>query len=332
MYNTATYAYSKYNAVTRGMEWVESAQHDSGGWGSIPGCPRPRVYPTAFALRFLSEFFPSSPAVRAGLAWLRSAQNGDGGWGALPGTDPSAGRASTSIHTAHAILALLAGGQSADDEQVEKALNYLDATFHPAEPEPWPSTSEMEVVDTDAAIDFRHSSTPWVLAALLAARRPISSFTCVASMQWLLHQQHTLGYWSSVLTPGHEPIWATHDALYALNAARQTAIENVAELLIADFRKSEIDLAWTRAFSGFDQAKGLAAYGRSRPSKWLYIWNSALTFFVCLLLLMTLGETTKSISVIGQVLGSLGVALVAGFVPFLYQLAAEEFKLRRIRE
>lgn len=315
-------------AILRGIEWLEQAQLKDGGWGSTSAPSRPRIYPTAFASQYLAEAAGNTAAVKQAVNWLREAQNPDGGWGPLKASDPTRPRGSTAVHTARAILALLASGIDSTDTSIDGGVRYLRSSLRAGDTEPWPSTSEVETVDEDAALDFRHFTTPWVICALLDSGAPIGDPVVTAGIQWLLAEQHTLGYWSSQLAPGQTPMWATFDALHALSKVRDTALGRISDLFDADAKSIELDFAWTSYFLALDQIRSDENWRSYRRIGWMYAWNAALTFVVVLLLLYR-SPLSSSLSTAGKILGSALIGLVPGFGPFVYQVIADWINGRR---
>jgi hypothetical protein len=314
--------------AAKGIEWLERAQLSDGGWGSTSSATRARTYPTAFACRYLASVVGNSTVVRQSVTWLREAQTANGGWAPLSSSDTTTAQASTPVHTAHALLALISAGASLSDAQVLHGVRYLKSSMSSTSSEPWPSTSEVEPVDADAALDFRHFTTPWVLCALLDAGVPIGDSAVTTAMQWILDSQHSLGYWSSPLTPGQTPIWATFDAIYALSKVRQAALDRFSELLHTDSTAAELNNAWTSYFNLVDDLNRDASKDRLRSSRWIYAWNSVLTFVVALLIFFH-GPAHLNISPITKVIDSALIGLVPGFAPFLYQFILVELKIRQ---
>lgn len=309
--------------VLRGIEWVERAQLKDGGWGSVPGAARARIYPTAFACQYLARITGNSSAVRQAVSWLRTSQNPDGGWGPFPGVDPASRPLnSTALHTARAVLALLATGVDSADAQVDNGLRYLRSSLRPSDAEPWPSRSEVETIDEDAALDFRHFTTPWVICALLGGGAAIGDPVVTAGVQWLLAEQHSLGYWSSELTPGQTPIWATFDALHALASVRDSALRRISDLFDADAKAIELDFAWRNYFLAHDTARSYAGKQRYSRIGWIYAWNAIITFAVAMILLYQ-SPFSSSLSALGKIVGSALVGLIPGFGPFIYQIITD---------
>jgi hypothetical protein len=306
--------------IVRGIEWLERAKTKDGGWGSTLDPVRTRIYPTAFAARYLADVTGSSTAVKQAIAWLRDAQNLDGGWGVLRSAEPTGSGASTAVHTAHALHALLAAGSEPSETPAQSAIRYLQSSIHVAEGEPWPSTSEVETVDADAALDFRHFTTPWVVTALLRSGSSVGDSTIVAAVRWLLSEQHSLGYWSSSLTPGQTPIWATFDAIYALARVRSSALQRLPDLFDADSRAIELDIAWRSYFGAVDRIRAETVSPRLARMGWIYAWNALLTFLIAFLLFSQIHEISSKLSTAEKLVGSALLGLVPGFGPFVYQL------------
>lgn len=316
------------DAIVSGIEWLERAQLRDGGWGSTEAASRARTYPTAFAARYLVWVTRNSGAVRRAATWLREAQNDDGGWGPLRSMDSGTGKgSSTPLHTAHALLGLLAAGADRDDQAVGDGVAYLRSSFRGvADPEPWPSTSEVETVEDDAVLDFRHFTAPWVICALLKCGVSLSDPMVSGSVQWLLAEQSSLGYWSSSLTPGQSPIWASFDAVHAIKEIREEALARIPELLAADARAGQTELAWRRYFTELDAARRDARWNGRARNRLLYVWNGVLTFAVALILVYQVTPVSAGMSDAWKIIGSALLGLVPGFGPFVYN-----FILDRIR-
>lgn len=312
------------DAIVGGIEWLERAQLRDGGWGSTETAPRARTYPTAFAARYLARVTRNSGAVRRAATWLREAQNEDGGWG------PLAGGGSTPLHTAHALLGLLAAGADRDDPAVRGGVASLRASFRGVtDPEPWPSTSEVETVTDDAVLDFRHFTAPWVICALLKCGVSLSDPMVSGSVQWLLAGQNSLGYWSSSLTPGQSPIWASFDAVHAIKEVREEALSRVPELFEADARKEQLELAWRRYFTELDRARRDAHWNGRTRNRLLYVWNGVLTFGVALILLYQVTPASAGLSAAWKIIGSALLGLVPGFGPFVYNFILDRIRVRQ---
>jgi prenyltransferase beta subunit len=316
-------------AILRGIEWLEHAQLKDGGWGSTLEPPRARIYPTALAAEYLSMATGNSAAVKQAIIWLREAQNGDGGWGPLRGSVASGARGSTALHTAKALLALLACGVVASDVHLKNGIQYLRNSWRATDDEPWPSTSEVETIDEDAALDFRHFTTPWVICAFLKAGIPVGDPVVTAGVQWLLNEQHSLGYWSSSLAPGQTPIWATFDAVNALAKVREAALARVSDLLEADAKSLELDFAWRNYFATVDEIKKTDRKAGYARIGWIYAWNTVLTFLIVFLLLSNVHPLSRDLSTLAKVASSAVVGFVSGFGPFVYEIILNKIKSRK---
>ena len=317
------------DTVVKGIEWLERAQLNDGGWGSVTSAPRARTYPTAFGVWYLAKTAGTSNAVKQAITWLREAQNADGGWGPLKSENPATSRDSTPLHTAHALRGMLAAGVARSDQQVRAGVAYLCSSFRGSDPEPWPSTSEVETVDADAALDFRHFTSPWAICALLDCGASVSDPVVSGAVQWLLAEQHSLGYWSCRLTPGQSPIWASFDAVHALREVRDAALTRISELLEADARSNQLEVAWRSYFSALDKIKWEEANNRLRRSRWLYAWNAGLTFAVALILVYQVKPISSDLSTAGKLVGSALLGLVPGFGPFVYEFILDRIKERK---
>ena len=70
-----------YNiAMPSSLDYLISAQHESGGWGYKTG-HRPVVEPTAVVLLALRDEPAAKESFQRGMTWLLNCQNQDGGWG-----------------------------------------------------------------------------------------------------------------------------------------------------------------------------------------------------------------------------------------------------------
>ncbi len=314
------------STIIRGIEWLERAQRSDGGWGSIAGPQRARVYPTAFAAYYLATVTGISSAVAQASNWLREAQNADGGGGPLSAQNSEV-TASTALHTAHALLALMKLGMPASSPQIESGLAYLRSVALSLDQEPWPSTSEVETVDTDAALDFRHFTTPWVICALLESGASVADPTVTTATHWLLSAQHSLGYWSSSLAPGQTPIWATYDAIHAIRQIRDSALARLPDLFEGDAKSIELDFAWGKYFEVADRFHAETVRVRPNSNIWMYAWNAVLTFVIFLILFYKT-SLASALSPVEKVIGSALLGLVPGFGPFVYQLILDKISTR----
>lgn len=324
-------------AVQRGLRWLQETQRLDGGWNSSSSGQAPHVVATALATRVLMAFKRTDVA-RRGADWLRTSQNVDGGWGpvALPqgaqGTD-SAESNSSPAYTAHAVIALRASGFDASERLIGKACSFLDAAFDSEREEPWASTSFTTLVDPEsyARLDFRHFATPWVLAALSTVGRDLSDRTVLLGTLRLLGMQRPDGAWRSGLTaPGAFPVWACHDALFALRSVLTTSAERLDSIVLATYLTQERE-ALEDSLSRLISAPGTV--GRNKRSYFHTGWMSLLTVFVTLLALTQFNviETPSTDSKLLQIGKWVIAALVAAVGALAPPILSEEYKLWRQR-
>lgn len=98
------------------IEYLISAQHDTGGWGYMTG-HKPVVEPTAAVLRAIRNEPIAKDNFQTGLTWLLSCQNQDGGWG-INSEDPESG-----WQTAWALIIMRAVNQ--DERVLIRAIDWL---------------------------------------------------------------------------------------------------------------------------------------------------------------------------------------------------------------
>ncbi|MGP0057276.1 MAG: squalene--hopene cyclase [Steroidobacteraceae bacterium] len=122
-------------ALTRALRYLRSSQERDGSWFGRWGTNY--IYGTWSVLTAFAQagIGPQDPAVRRAIDWLQARQNADGGWGEsndgyLKGARRDAKAASTSYHTAWALLALLASGE-AGSTVVQKGVDHLIRTQRP---------------------------------------------------------------------------------------------------------------------------------------------------------------------------------------------------------
>lgn len=299
----------------RALQWLDNAQRSDGGWGSTDSAPRSRTYPTAFALRIYSMVNPASPSLAPALAWLRTAQSADGGWPNASEQAPNQNSSSHPIYTANAVIALtLSAKDDSDWQQIGHALDYIDAGCRTDGSEPWGSTSEVERVASDASLDFRHFTTPWVLCAYLSAGRAISDPHVAHALRWLLLEQHTLGYWPNALVPGQAAVWATHDGAYALSRVEAALTGDTSLLMATSLKERELDLAWNTATDAYLRDQRFAL------PKSLIAWNAALTFAVVYLFIAVVVPGQSITPGLPKLLAALGSSVITAFGPFLFDL------------
>ncbi len=98
------------------VDYLISAQHDSGGWGYSTGS-KPVVEPTAVALLALQTDPGAELSFQKGISWLLGGQNKDGGWG-INENDPESG-----WQTAWAVIALRKVKQ--DSDAISRGMDWL---------------------------------------------------------------------------------------------------------------------------------------------------------------------------------------------------------------
>lgn len=100
------------------IDYLISAQHQSGGWGYKTG-HKPVVEATSTVLLALRDDPLASDSYGRGVTWLMNCQHEDGGWG-INEDDPESG-----WQTAWALLALIKSTQG--KERINKAVAWLSA-------------------------------------------------------------------------------------------------------------------------------------------------------------------------------------------------------------
>lgn len=324
---------SEDNSIIKGILWLEQTQRSSGGWGSSEESQRERVYPTAFAVRVLSQLDPRSNAVKAGVSWLQSARNKDGGWGVFSAESPHFDK-STALHTAHAILALLASGIPQNSDMIQEGVKWILSDYSELTEEGWPSQSEVEQVSLTSAIDYRHYATPWCVVALTQSGIPFYRDEILQASQRLLSKQHALGYWTHNLLPGQAPIWVTHDCIYALKTIVESASSRL-DLILKSLEMEQQSLVMQDAL--LDVVRDYNIQLTTKPSmknRGILIWNTFITIIIMAsvffnpLFRAQFASSPLFKSILSTILVILG-AFATGFAPFIYQLAIEEYKTRR---
>ncbi|PJE94370.1 hypothetical protein CUT44_29445 [Streptomyces carminius] len=319
-------------AVHRGLDWLEAMQNPDGGWHPAQPGQTPHVVATAMAMRALAGFKRMSKVDRA-VGWLRSAQNADGGWGPTANTR-NAGPGSSAAYTAHALLALRQAGVDPGDRTVQRARGFLEASFDPALEEPWPSALFTIQVDpvTFSLMDFRHFATPWALAALSSAGRDLSDATVLLGTLRLLRLQQATGAWRCGLTdPEAFPVWACHDALYALRSVMAASAERLEPIILAPYTHAEKGLLEEAMAKLATLSARVGTAARDRRSYGTTVWLSLLTVFVALLALFQLGivEALSESSGLRRVGAWALTAVVAAIGAVGPLIAVEEYKIRR---
>jgi squalene-hopene/tetraprenyl-beta-curcumene cyclase len=116
-------------ALQRGLGYLRQAQEPNGSWFGRWGTNY--IYGTWSVLAALEQagVAPQEPFIRKAVAWLKAVQHSDGGWGEdnysyFDPTRTNDSQESTPVHTAWALLALLASGEG-DSEAVSRGVEYL---------------------------------------------------------------------------------------------------------------------------------------------------------------------------------------------------------------
>jgi hypothetical protein len=322
------------------IKWLEGVQGAGGGWRSSPRVAETQVGPSAAAVTVLSRYARAS-AVERGANWLRSVQCPDGGWGPTAPTSPLGRDFTSPAYTAHVIIALLASGASSADPVIERGCKYLEETFDSRRDEPWRPTSFNTLVDpnTSSRLDFRHFATPWAVVALAMAGRGIGNPVTLGGVNLLLALQDSAGAWRCELTaPDARPIWATHDALYALRTIITASDKNLRTAAMAPYwiveqrllGRTLVQLITQPHFDLLAASPVATRTGR----RWLQTtWLSLLTTVVAVILLQEFGvfRLFKSDIATHRILGAVVTAVVAFIGATLPQVAAEEYRIRRTR-
>lgn len=320
--------------VSEGIAWLETLQRPDGGWSFSASGTESLVFPTTSAVRVLAKF-SRSDAVTKGVAWLRSKQSADGGWGATA-PESQANGSPEPAYTGYAMVALLTAGLRPDDKTITSGGEYLRTTFDPDEPEPWKPTSFTALIDpaTQARLDFRHFTTPWALAALCLAGCDLSDRVVYQGTRSLLRLQQPAGSWRCGLAaPGDTPLWAIHDALYALRVVLDTSLRNFGPISLNGYMATERTAMQQLAAQLLrDEAPGERS-GRVRRN-WLQTgWMSALSVGVVTLVLVQAGvfrhlETSSGLHKVLVTVGTIVVAALGAVAPLI---VAEEYRIWRNR-
>ncbi|MFF3642037.1 prenyltransferase/squalene oxidase repeat-containing protein [Streptomyces sp. NPDC002564] len=321
--------------VQKGLAWLEGRQTEDGGWKTSASVEVAGVFPTAWATR-VAVSFQRGECARRGAGWLRGTQNNDGGWGPVgQGRNTNDTESNSSpAYTAHAVLALIAQGVTVTDACIAKAGDYLRAAFDFTREEPWVPTSFTALIDADthARLDFRHFATPWVLAALAEAGHDLSDRMLRDGTRSLLRMQTDRGAWRNGLTaPGDYPVWACHDALFALRNVSDVGARRMDALIETTYVQRErrvLEESFFRAIS-----TGPSQPPQPRSSYLATAWMSLLTVAVALLILLQLGilEPPSGGSRLVQALKWLGAAVGAALAALAPPILVEEYKMRRQR-
>jgi hypothetical protein len=321
-------------AIARGVAWLEAAQAD-GAWTSSQCSQDTRVITTASAVRVLAAL-RRTEAVRRGAEWLRRVQSEDGGWASVGSARAAVRDESRPAPTAHALLALLAAGDPADSPAVARGIAFLRASFRPDEAEPWRPSSENTLIDdrTAARLDFRHFATPWALAALTAAGADLSDEMILRATQLLLRLQSGSGGWRcELVASGVYPIWALHDALFALRTIVSMGTQNLAPMASLPLHTEERALTQQALLHLMVEKAEPSTVAVTRGARLQMVWMSVLTVLVVLAIAYQFGllDGLGSGPGLKKLLTGLLTAVISAVSAALPQILIEEYKIRRSR-
>ncbi|MBX3038278.1 MAG: terpene cyclase/mutase family protein [Anaerolineales bacterium] len=306
--------------ILKGIKWLEKTQKESGGWGTSIFSTNEGVFQTAFAVRVLSNFDTESRMIQKGMMWIKKAVNLDGGWSAYSTNSKTK---SNALYTAHSLIALMAGGENTDSELIKGGCKQIIKERTQAIEYGWEDLSYIEPASNDISakkVHYNHFSLPWILLSLVRTGIPIYDPEIMVYYNTLIRNQHALGYWEHKLTPEKMPIWAMHDSLLMLNKIGDYSLNHFDHLLSISsikqenfiLRKSIVDILSNNSNNAIDNAK------------WVAIGSGFLLSGFILWGFLTLGFS--------PITSVIGTALITGLVPFLYQIALEEYKKMRNRK
>lgn len=214
------------DVFARGISWIKRNQNADGGWGPRRGITS-RTYTTFLACKAISLLDPLSIAAHTNLyshvrRWLIDCRNMDGGWG------DTVGNASSSVHTAFALLIMSTLEEDQNTELVEGGISYLYSQWNKTTM--WERTQNSEqyeladnTTDPFTRISINHFPTPWVIVALLTNGQALFQDQIFSSIKWLIQQQNVDGSWA-VSGVARNRIWAVHDAILAIKLFMEKAI------------------------------------------------------------------------------------------------------------
>jgi len=135
-------------AIASPVDYLISAQHESGGWGYKTG-HKPVVEPTAAVLLAIRDEPLANDAYQRGILWLLTCQHDDGGWG-INNNDPESG-----WHTTWALIVLKAYNQNKD--AITRAVEWLITVATDKV-----SKGEFRKQENYQSSDFRSLVWPWL--------------------------------------------------------------------------------------------------------------------------------------------------------------------------
>jgi Squalene-hopene cyclase C-terminal domain len=154
-------------AIQPAADWIESAQHASGGWSWSVDSTLSEVDMTGAAIQALvAAGRAGGEAVRRGLAFLRAAQNPDGGFPGIPGASEA-----NVASTAWAVQAIWAVGENPEGWrtgsglQTEEPLDYMESLQEPDGHIRWKRSRDLNGVWMTAYTTPAFSGHHWPIPA-----------------------------------------------------------------------------------------------------------------------------------------------------------------------
>lgn len=194
--------------IENGNAYLSSLQLQCGAFTMSCESDISHFFATCFAVRILNNSRYERKRLKEAINWVARSQNRNGGWSA------QSGEISTSIHTAHALLALMADGSGEYDVQIRLGVQWLLSS----ESGIWQNICETTVLGSGRGmIQYNHMTIQWVVIALLRARVSPFHERVVSSISTVLGQQREQGWFPDGLTLNHPTVWALHDTVYMLN-------------------------------------------------------------------------------------------------------------------
>lgn len=161
-------------ALGPAADWIESVQHDNGGWAWNTTSSRDEVDMTGAAIQALvAAGRGRDEAVEAGIAYLRDAQNHDGGFPEFPG-NPESNVAST----AWATQAIWAVGENSESwrsgsgEATEEPLDYIESLQQPDGHIRWKSGQDLNGIWMTAYCSVALGGHTWPVPAVARSEEP----------------------------------------------------------------------------------------------------------------------------------------------------------------
>ena len=228
--------------VERAIKWLKDNQNDDGGWGLWKDEEHgSRVYPTAVAVRALIRAFKFlrrigydatflldlKNCIERGVRWLLGARGAKGAWGFVPEAHEV-----YPAHTAHAFITLyewyeLTGELGSRDFKLMSDEIRAFLLEEISDERLWAPCAELisDIEDPIAGggreIGTTHFSTPWCIMALCLCGLSILDQPLLNAVESLLSLQDeetgAFFFGRDAKRTGDKRIWATHDAITALD-------------------------------------------------------------------------------------------------------------------